>query len=369
MRKIVYHDYGDPADVLKQVDVPSPTPARGEVFITITARPVHSGDLLAITGHHDPDRTRIPVDGFTPGYEGVGVIARVGPGVDPGLGLVPGTRVAFFAIGTWQDEISIPAESVVKVPPEIDDDVAAQIHVNPIAALLLTRQLLESKRHVPTVLRLSAVETSTADAVLTNPDAQSDQPDVVLLSAAGSIVAKLIAAILRDNGFDTVGLVRSAERAAELHDATGISAISTATADWWSQVDTATRGRNVVFALDAVGGEIGSALLELVSPGGTLVSYGSLSGQPLEVEQVHLWMAAKAVRGFGMIHWTELPAEVRAKDVAAAMELARRYRDLIPTAAAFDLSQATEAAQYFTQPGRDGAVLLRESAMVDRSGG
>ncbi len=359
MRKIVYNDYGDPAEVLKQVEVPPPSPANGEVVVTVTARPVHSGDLLAITGRHDPSRTRIPPEGFTPGYEGVGVIDEVGPGVDPNRGLIPGTRVAFFSIGTWQDKISIPAEWVVTVPPDLDDDVAAQLHVNPVAALLLTRQLLESHRDVPGVLRLSAVETSAVDTVVAHLNTPRDQSEVVLLSAAGSIMAKLMAAILRENGYDPIGLVRSRARALELQNATGIPVISTGDADWQSQVCTATQRRNVVAALDAVGGEIGSALLELVSPGGTLVSYGSLSGRPLEVEQVHLWMEAKAVRGFGMIHWTQLPSETRANDVAAAMELARRNRHLIPTAAEFELPKAADAVCQFTQPGRDGAVLLR----------
>jgi hypothetical protein len=70
-------------------------------------------------------------------------------------------------------------------------------------------------------------------------------------------------------------------------------------------------------------------------------------------------MEAKAVRGFGMIHWTQLPSETRANDVAAAMELARRNRHLIPTAAEFELPKAADAVCQFTQPGRDGAVLLR----------
>src|SRR5689334_12166846 len=48
---------------------------------------VHSGVLLAITGRHDPGRTRIPPEGFTPVYEGVGVIDDVGPGIDPNRGL------------------------------------------------------------------------------------------------------------------------------------------------------------------------------------------------------------------------------------------------------------------------------------------
>lgn len=354
MRRVVYRGYGDPIEVLTQIDEPSPSPGKGEALVNLTVRPVHSGDILMVTGTHDPVQRPVPPEGFTPGCEGTGIIEAVGPGVDPSLGLVPGARVCFCAIGTWRDKIVLPADALMLVPPDVDDDLAAQLSVNPITALLLTREILKIAENRPGVLRLSAVET-----VLSEPDEARDDAGIVLLSAAGSIVAKLMAAMLREKGFTPLGMVRSQATADVVSAANGITVVATDRPDWQDQIRAAAGGRTIFAALDSVGGEIGNAMLKLLSPGGTLISYGALSGEPLVVQQAHLWMEGKKVRGFGMIHWTQLPYETRVADMTAATEFAQRSRHLIPLAGEFSLSEITEAVRLFTRPGRDGAVLVR----------
>jgi NADPH:quinone reductase-like Zn-dependent oxidoreductase len=165
--------------------------------------------------------------------------------------------------------------------------------------------------------------------------------------------------MLREKGFTCLGTVRSEAAADALSAATGITVVATQNPDWQKQLRAAANGRTVFAALDCVGGETGSAMLELLSPGGTLLSYGSLSGEPLVVQQAHMWMAGKKVRGFGMIHWTQLPYETRAADMAAATEFAQRCRHLIPLAGEFSLSEIREAVRFFARPGRSGAVLIR----------
>src|SRR5258708_493546 len=82
MRRIIYHGYGDPIAVLTQIDEPTPSPGDGEVLVDLAVRPVHSGDILMVTGTHDPVQRPVPPEGFTPGCEGTGIIEAVGPGVD-----------------------------------------------------------------------------------------------------------------------------------------------------------------------------------------------------------------------------------------------------------------------------------------------
>ena len=354
MRRIIYRGYGDPIAVLTQIDEPPPSPGDGEALVNLAVRPVHSGDILMVTGTHDPVQRPVPPEGFTPGCEGTGIIEAVGPGVDPLRGFVPGARVCFCAIGTWRDKMVLPADTLMLVPPDVDDDLSAQLSVNPITALLLTREVLEIAGNRPGVLRLSAVET-----VVTEVHEAREEAGIVLLSAAGSIVAKLMAAMLREKGFTPLGMVRSQAVADVLGAATGITVVATGNPDWQDQLRAAADGRTIFAALDSVGGEIGNAMLELLSPGGTLISYGALSGEPLVVRQPHLWMEAKKIRGFGMIHWTQLPYETRAADMAAATEFAQRSRHLIPLAGEFSLAEITEAVRFFTRPGRDGAVLIR----------
>jgi hypothetical protein len=51
MRSIIYHRYGEPAEVLQVTEAPDlPVPGKGEVLIRATSRPVHPGELIGVRG-------------------------------------------------------------------------------------------------------------------------------------------------------------------------------------------------------------------------------------------------------------------------------------------------------------------------------
>src|SRR5258706_867526 len=354
MRRIIYHGYGDPIAVLTQIDEPTPSPGDGEVLVDLAMRRVRSVNIRLVRETHAPVRRPVPPEVFPRVCEEPEITEAFAPGVDPSRGFVPGARVCFCAIGGWRDKRVLPADTLMLVPPDVDDNLSAQLSVNPITALLITRVVLEIARNRPGgVLRLSA-----AEKVLTEVHEARDDAGIVILSGAGSIVAKLLAAMLREKGFTCLGTVRSQAVADALSAAIGITVVATENPDWQNQLRAAANGRTTFAALDCVGGETGNAMLELLSPGGTLLSYGALSGEPLVVRQAHLWMAGKKVRGFGMIHWTQLPYETRAADMADATEFVQRKRPFIPLSAEFPLSPITEAVRFFSQPRRSGAVLI-----------
>lgn len=355
MRKIVYYDYGDPATVLTVIDAPRPEmPGEGQVLIDVTVLPIHNGNLLAIRGGHDPVKHKLPDQGFTPGTEGVGLIAAVGPGVDPSLGLDVGERVAFLSRECWQEQVLVSADFVTPAPLELDDHVASQLFVNPIAALLLARAAGDAGKNRSGVLRLSAMK-----AITENLDSKKNEPGVVLLSAAGSTVAKLAATLLGDQGIVPLGLVRSRDTAAALEEATGTPAIATDDPDWADQVRAKVNGRSLFAVLDAVGGDIGNELLALLSPGGTFVSYGSLSRDPLSVDHVRTCMEGKVIRGVGMTHWTQLPYATRRAEMDLLVDIVRRNSKLMPVEAEFPLENVPEAVRAFSRPGRRGTIFLR----------
>ncbi|KAI1617005.1 chaperonin 10-like protein [Exophiala viscosa] len=355
MRKVVYHEYGNPVNVLKIENGPEPAaPGFGQVLVKVTKRPVHNGDLLVVKGGHDPIKREIPAEGYISGCEGVGIIQALGSGIGSARNLRVGDRVAFFAVGSWQESILIPADFATPVPSDMDDELAAQLHINPVAALLLTRLTTKIAASPKSgVLRISAVE-----AVLEDLGASRMEAGVVLLSAAGSLVARLAATMLKAQGYTPIALVRSSALSEALQKATGITVIGTDQENWQEEVLKAAAGRKIFAALDAVGGHIGETLLTLLSPAGTLVSYGSLSGDPIPVDHVHLCMSAKTVCGIGMVHWTQLPYGSRAVEMASIIQLVRDNQKLFKIAGEFPLSEAADAVRLFRQPGRDGTVLL-----------
>jgi NADPH:quinone reductase-like Zn-dependent oxidoreductase len=262
--------------------------------------------------------------------------------------------VSFFAVGSWQEVILVLAEHVAEVPEDLEDELAAQLFINPVAAMMLTRMVFEIAANPQAgILRISAVEDVVEDLAANNTNL-----GVVLLSVAGSTVARLAISILKAKGFTPIGLVRSTASVAAFQEASGITVIAHDSEGWQNRVRKAAAGRRIFAALDAVGGKIGEAVLGLLSPAGTLVSYGSLTGEPIPVDHVHLCMTAKKICGVGMVHWTQLPYRTRAADINTLIDMVREHRDVFRIAGEFPLSQVANAIRLFRTPGRDGTVLL-----------
>jgi NADPH:quinone reductase-like Zn-dependent oxidoreductase len=353
MQKVVFHQHGDPIQVLGLEKAEPCSPGAGEVLVKVTKLPMHSGDFLMVTGLHNPREYEVPKGGLTPGAEGVGVVEALGTGIDGSRGIVPGARVSFFVVGAWKEKLVLPADTVFVVPEDVDDDLASQLYVNPMAALLIVREVVHAAGRRTGVLRISA-----NTAILTGQKPASNEPGVVILSAAASITAKLIAGLLKEKGFTPIGMVRSRAAASTLYAATGVSTFATEDADWKDQLRQAVGDRTIFAALDGVGGKIGTDMLELLSPGGTLLSYGILSGEPLTIPQAPLTMENKVVLGVGMVHWSLLPYEQRASDLATMTEFLQRNRQLLPTFKEFRLSELKDAIGLFFQPGRSGIIML-----------
>src|SRR3954470_4617039 len=139
MKAIVFEQFGEPADVLKVRDVPTPVPGAGQVRVRMIASPVNPSDLLVVRGRYGV-LPRLPA---TPGFEGVGVVDQVGPGF---LGkMVKGKRVTVIngAGGNWAEYAVIPARQARPVPADLPDEQVASFFVNPVTVLALVRHVLK----------------------------------------------------------------------------------------------------------------------------------------------------------------------------------------------------------------------------------
>ena len=325
---VTYSQPGDPADALEVTDIEAPrAPGRGEIQVDVSAFPIHPGDLFNISaappGGGQPSRA---------GLEATGTVRQVGPAVS---NLAPGDRVTFFPhLGAWAQLINVPAELAVAVPEGLSDDVAAQLVCNPVTALMLHRAAGE---HFATAF----------DGVIIN-------------NAAGSSVGRLVAAYAHDHHVASVNVVRSAERAQQLSRETpAVPVISTDAPGWPEKVREAAHGRPMTAVMDPVGGQIASELFALLTPGGTLITYGQLSGDSVTLDPAVL-MSGSGQRGLTIGRWLSATSpEQRASDVAAAVELVLAHQELLEPAAVYPLNELTTAVQRVSAPGKVGTVVIQ----------
>src|SRR5262245_29270709 len=107
--RIIVSHYGG-HDELRAVVEECPEPTRGEVRVRVLAAGVSLPDLMMREGIH-PETPRLP---FTPGWDLVGVVDRLGAGVS---GIEPGQIVAALPIhGAYAEFICLPQHELIPAP-------------------------------------------------------------------------------------------------------------------------------------------------------------------------------------------------------------------------------------------------------------
>jgi len=125
--RVIATRYGGP-EVLRVAEEECPEPKAGEVRVRVLAAGVSLPDLLAREGVH-PETPPVP---FTPGWDLVGVVDRVGAGVS---GLEPGQTVAAMPIsGAYAGYVCLPQRELVPVPSGLDAAEAVSLVLNYITA-------------------------------------------------------------------------------------------------------------------------------------------------------------------------------------------------------------------------------------------
>jgi NADPH:quinone reductase len=125
--RIIVTHYGGP-DALRVVEEECPEPKDGEVRVRVLAAGVSLPDLMAREGVH-PETPLVP---FTPGWDLVGVVNRLGDGVS---GIEPGQIVAAMPIsGAYAEFVCLPQRELVPVPSGLDAAEAVSLVLNYITA-------------------------------------------------------------------------------------------------------------------------------------------------------------------------------------------------------------------------------------------
>jgi NADPH:quinone reductase-like Zn-dependent oxidoreductase len=321
MKAIQIAAFGNPAEVVKVVDVPDVgAPAAGEVVIAVEASPINPSDLLMISGTY----------GYRPGLpaimgtEGVGRVVAVGAGVKH---LKEGDRALVpFQHPAWAERIKTDVSWLRPLPPG-DVNQFAMMGINPPTAFVLLTDIVKLPRG-----------------------------SWVIQNAANSGVGRASVAIAKSLGLRTVNVVRRDEVVEEMK-ALGGDVVLVDGPDLAKRVAAETANAPISLAFDQVSDTSPMNLMSCLSENGVLVSYAAISRKPMIVNPGSLIYKKQSIRGFWLPYWyrSAKPDEIRAMfDHLAPLIAAGTIS--APVAATYGFDQVREAITKAAEGG--GKVLF-----------
>jgi len=319
---IVVDRYGGP-EVLVPREVEVATPRRGEIRVRHGAIGVNFIDIYCRTGYFD----LLTLPGV-PGMEAAGVIDAVGEGVS---GLSVGDRVAYACppVGAYCALRTMSPELVVRLPPDIPEDIAAASLLKGVSASFLLHD----------VHRVAAGST-------------------VLIHAAAGGIGQLLVQWARHLGATVIATV-SNERKAEIARRLGADhVILYSREDFVDGVMRFTEGRGVDVVYDAVGRDTIEGSIRALTTPGHLVSFGQASG-PIGAHDIG-GLSSKSVTlsrpNYG--HYTDT-AEKLGRHVERFFEAVRRGFVTVTPPTVYPLAEAAAAHRALESRESSGALVLR----------
>jgi NADPH2:quinone reductase len=285
VRVVWLGEFGGP-EVLVPGQAPEPVPGPGQALIEVAYANITFVETQFRATGSGPFHGSLPM---IPGNGVGGLVAAVGPDVDPGLvgrRVVSGTGGA----GGYAERVAVTAAGLVPVPEGLALDEAVALLADGRTATMLI-------------------------------DAAAPRPgERVLVEAAAGGVGTLLVQLARAAGARVVAAAGGGRKVELVRDLGVDLAVDYRQPDWADQVRDAVGGVDVVF--DGVGGPIGRTAFELLDPGGRMVNFGLASGEWADIPA-----EAAEGRGVRLVRPSATPEQLR------TFTARRRYRSGRPTAA------------------------------------
>jgi len=248
IRQVAIEDFGEP-EVLQVVEVEAPSPGPGQLIVAPRYAGVSFTDIYMRKGYYRPPHTyatRLP---FTPGVDGVGVVAAVGPGVD---GWKEGDSVAYvLGKGGYSQRVAIDAWKAVRPDPRLDPRTLCGLLTNGLTAYYLS--------HV-----LRPVEPG----------------DWCLVHAAAGSVGQFLTQLILVRGGRVIATAGSAEKERRLRELGVEHVCRYRERSFVEAVRDLTGGEGAHVAYDSVGADTYRDSMKALRRRGLCVLFGAASGIP-----------------------------------------------------------------------------------------
>jgi NADPH:quinone reductase-like Zn-dependent oxidoreductase len=321
------HQQGEP-EVMRFENLEVPAPQRGEVRLRVHAIGLNRSEAMFRKGAY-PVRPRLPT---LIGYEGVGTVLALGPGVE---GFAVGDRVCVVPnyqlgeYGMYAEETIVPARSLLKAPAGLSDVEAAAIWMQYLTAMAI-------------------IEIGKATV-----------GDYVIVRAASSSVGLAAIQLANWAGAVPIAATRRSDKAVALKAQGAKHVIATEETDLVAEVMRITAGKGARLVFDPVGGPDVTMLANAMADEGILFIYGSLSGHAHDTVFPH-WpacMKGLSIRGWvASAIWNKPERYVRAQNLILRGLAEGHLKPVI--AKTFPFAQIADAHRYLESNQQLGKIVV-----------
>ncbi|UYN96744.1 MAG: zinc-dependent alcohol dehydrogenase family protein [Enhydrobacter sp.] len=329
MKQVLIDRYGTPWDVARCAEVPDVgAPQADEVVFDVLAFPINPADMWFCRGSY---RLKPPLPA-TPGAECVGRVTAVGAGVRH---VKPGDLVINLQRENWAQKRKVKGDDAIPLPPAIDLRQAAMVRINPPTAQLMLSDFVDLKGG-----------------------------DWVIQNVANSAVGRLLIVLAHQRGLRSVNVVRRPELAEELKQL-GADLVIVDGDDLAQRVARETGDAPMRLGVEAVGGAATGRLADCLATDGTLVHYGSMSGQNPDVNRSNFIYRGIRLTGFmlgrGLAKRT--PQKIREiyADLAQQVVAGKLHA---PVDTVYPIDRIKDALAHADRGGRNGKILVSPNGTI-----
>jgi NADPH:quinone reductase-like Zn-dependent oxidoreductase len=327
MPKVVrFHKTGGP-EVLKFEDVAPQQPGKGEVRLKVQAIGLNRAESMFYHGRY-VYQPKLPA-GL--GYEAAGIVEAVGPDVDERwIGKQVSTIPAFSL-----NEYAMVGETAV-APVEVL--AAYPANLSPVEGAAIWMQ------YVTAYGALCAIAKVT-------------KGDFVVIPAASSSVGLAAIEIVKAEGGVSIATTRKNNKREELMKLGADHVIATEEEDYVARVAAITGGKGARVTFDPVAGPFMEKLAEAAQPGGIILAYGALSGQPTPFPLLTALPKSLSIRGYTLMEFTRVPEKLAiAKQYIYDRLADGHFRPKI--AKTFPFAQTVDAYRYLESNTQVGKIVV-----------
>jgi NADPH:quinone reductase-like Zn-dependent oxidoreductase len=316
--------FGHPEEVAECVECPEVgEPAPDEIVFDVLVFAINPADISFCQGRY---RLKPPLPA-TPGAEAVGCVISVGESV---TGVKVGDLVTNLDRENWAQHRRVKGDRVIVLPRDTNVLQAAMIRINPPTAILLLSDLVAGLR----------------------PN------DWIIQNAANSSVGKLVVLFAKERGLRSVNVVRREGVFAELYNS-GADACIVDSPDLAGSVATYTKGAPVRLGIDAVGGNATARIASCVADGGTVCTYGAMSGEDVAIPASELIFRGVDFKGFLLGRHLEKRSATEIGQIYSAIaERIRGGKLNVPVEKIYSIDKIKDALAHAQKEARTGKILV-----------